>query len=444
MTVYDILEKKAAGRELTYDEINFFINGLCSGRIKDYQTSALIMAIFINGMADKELANLTLSMADSGDKIDLNDIEGIKVDKHSTGGVGDKTTLVIAPIIAACGGKIAKMSGRSLGFTGGTIDKLESIPGFRIALGRSEFINFVNKIGISIIGQTENIAPADKKIYALRDITATVNSIPLIASSIMSKKLASGADKILLDVKMGSGAFMNSYEDAIELAETMVRIGALNGKDTSAIITNMNRPLGNKIGNLNEIIEAVDTLKGEGPEDLTELCLMISSQMLCMAGLGSYSYCKSKAEEVISNGKAFNKFVEFVEAQNGDLGVIEYPEKYYKRPSRKDILASETGYLGFSSVAEIGKASVALGAGRATKESDIDYVAGIEFYKKPGDYVIKNDVICTVSSTDSEKFDLAEKILNESFCYLENKNNEDLLLGTVNIEHSLKEANDGK
>ena len=415
MHAYDILAKKAAKQELTPEEMKFFLDGVCNGTIPDYQTSALLMAIFLNGMTDRELASWTEIMAHSGDMVDLSAIDGIKVDKHSTGGIGDKTTVILGPIIAACGGKLAKMSGRGLGFSGGTIDKLESLPGFNTALSEEEFIRLVNTVGMAITGQTANVAVADKKLYALRDVTATVNSIPLIASSIMSKKLASGADKILLDVKVGSGAFMKTLEDGRKLAAAMVTIGEHNGRETVAILTNMNRPLGRCVGNLLEMQEAYRTLCGEGPADLTELCLWLSARMLSMAGLGDFDHCRAKAEKSLHDGSAAAKFREFVAAQGGDFRVIEHPETHYQAPASAVVAARESGYLTILSAETIGRASVALGAGRLTKEDPIDFTAGIVLDAAAGDAVEKGQAICHLYAADASRLEEAASILDAAF-----------------------------
>ena len=411
MRIYDVIEKKAAHHELTKEELQFFVEGLCSGKVPDYQAAALIMAMFLNGMSDQETADLTAVMADSGEHIDLSGIDGVKVDKHSTGGIGDKTTLIIGPIIAACGGKMAKMSGRGLGCTGGTIDKLESIPGFQTSLTQEQFIHNVNAIGMAVTGQTANVAPADKKIYALRDVTATVASIPLIASSIMSKKLASGADKLVLDVKMGSGAFVKDLDGAKKLAEMMVRIGEMNGRETVAVITNMNRPLGKRVGNLLEVQEAEQTLQGRGPEDLTEVCLCLAAQMLSLAGKGSYQACYEMAEATLKNGAAQAAFQSFIQAQGGAYDVIAHPERYYEKPAERTIHAKQSGYLQSLSAEEIGRASMMLGAGRETKDSRLDYTAGIVFHKNVGDAVDHGEALCTLYAQDSSRFQEAAAVL---------------------------------
>lgn len=403
MRIYDILEKKAAKRELSAVEMQFFIDNLCAGKIPDYQTSALLMAIFMGGMTDRELAAWTEIMARSGDMVDLSGIDGVKVDKHSTGGIGDKTTVILGPIIAACGGKLAKMSGRGLGYSGGTIDKLESIPGFRTALSEEAFRRLVNTVGMSVISQTANVAPADKKLYALRDVTATVNSIPLIASSIMSKKLASGSDKIVLDVKVGSGAFMKTPEDGRRLARAMVAIGEHNGRETVAILTNMNRPLGRRIGNLLEMQEAYETLCGRGPEDLSELCLWLAGKMLSMAGRGGFEDCRVQAEQAVQTGAAAAKFREFLAAQGGNADVLEHPNRYYPEPLCETVAAEADGYFAVRSAEQIGKASVVLGAGRLAKEDVIDFTAGIILDAAPGAPVRRGDPLCRLYAADAQK-----------------------------------------
>lgn len=419
LSIYNIIEKKANNHKLTYEEMEFFIQALCSGELPDYQTAALVMAIYINSMETDELSDFTKLMAVSGEQLDLSGIKGVKVDKHSTGGIGDKTTLIIGPIIAACGGKMAKMSGRGLGYSGGTIDKLEAIPSFKTALEKNEFISTVNELGMAITSQTADIAAADKKIYAIRDVTATVSSIPLIASSVMSKKLASGADKIVLDVKMGSGAFVKTMADAVELAETMVAIGNQNGKETVAFITNMNRPLGKNVGNLLEVQEAAATLRGEGPDDLTELCIWLAAQMLHLSGVDTIENCISKSKLSVQNGSAAAKFKEFVEKQGGIYDAIEDPERYYKKPERKLHYAKRSGYFSIVSSEAIGKASVLLGAGRIRQEDTIDYTAGIVLQASHGQYVEKGDLLFTAYAGNTEKFEPALPLLEEAYVILE-------------------------
>ena len=397
MRMYDLIEKKKHGEVLTNEEIKFMIDGYVGGEIPDYQMSAMLMAVWFNGMTDAEITELTKVMAHSGDMIDLSAIEGKKVDKHSTGGVGDKTTLIVAPIVAACGGKVAKMSGRGLGHTGGTVDKLEAIPGYRTALDRKEFFDTVNKCGLSLIGQSGNLAPADKKLYALRDVTATVDSIPLIASSIMSKKLAAGSDCILLDVKTGSGAFMKTLDDSIKLAQTMVAIGEGAGRRTVALITDIG------IGNSLEVIESMDVLKGKGPDDLTEVSLQLAANMLYLLEKGSLEECRKLAEKSIEDGTAFEAFCKMVKAQGGDDSVLRDYSKFAQAPYKKDILAERDGFITKMNAEAVGVTSVVLGAGRETKESDIDFSAGLILHKKYGDEVKKGDSLVTLSLADAEK-----------------------------------------
>ncbi len=414
MRIFDIITKKKHGCVLTDAEIEYMINKFVSGEIADYQMSAMLMAIWFKGMNDHELSVLTQVMAKSGDMIDLSSIKGKKVDKHSTGGVGDKTTLVIGPIVAACGGKVAKMSGRGLGHTGGTIDKMESIPGMRTSLSKEEFFDTVNKVGVSVIGQTGNLAPADKKMYALRDVTATVDSIPLIASSIMSKKLAAGSDCILLDVKTGSGAFMKTLDDSIELAQKMVAIGEHAGRKMAAIITDMDVPLGNAIGNSLEVIEVVNTLRGNGPKDLTEICLQLAANMLYLTEAGSLDECREMAQKAINDGSALNKFIAMVDAQGGDVAVLHDTDKFARAPYSKDVLADKDGYIVKMNAEECGVASVVLGAGRETKDSPIDFSAGIIINKKYGEYVKKGDSLATLYTSKKESLPQAEKMYKEA------------------------------
>lgn len=381
MRMYDIIHKKREGGELTTYEIHFFVQGYTQGEIPDYQASALLMAIFFRGMTQRETAALTLEMARSGDMVDLSSIPGVKVDKHSTGGVGDKTTLIAAPMAAACGIPIAKMSGRGLGFTGGTVDKLESIPGYRTALPEEEFFGIVNEVGISLIGQSGELAVADKKIYALRDVTATVDSLPLIASSIMSKKIAAGADAILLDVKAGSGAFMKTEQDALALAQTMVDIGAGAGKRTAALITDMNQPLGRTAGNAIEVAEAVETLHGNGPADLTELCIHLAGNMLWLADKGELSDCLAMAKATLADGSAFQKLRAMVQRQGGDVSYLDHPEQLPCAPAYA-VQAEQDGFVAAMQTEEIGAVAGMLGAGRERKEDKVDPAAGIRFVKK--------------------------------------------------------------
>ncbi|UYO31958.1 pyrimidine-nucleoside phosphorylase [Bacillus halotolerans] len=397
MRMVDIIIKKQNGKELTTEEIQFFVNGYTDGSIPDYQASALAMAIFFQDMSDRERADLTMAMVNSGETIDLSAIEGIKVDKHSTGGVGDTTTLVLAPLVAALEVPVAKMSGRGLGHTGGTIDKLEAIDGFHVELSKEEFIKLVNRDKVAVIGQSGNLTPADKKLYALRDVTGTVNSIPLIASSIMSKKIAAGADAIVLDVKTGAGAFMKTEEDAAELAKAMVRIGNKVGRQTMAVISDMSQPLGFAIGNALEVKEAIDTLKGEGPEDLHELVLTLGSQMVVLAKkAGTLDEARAKLEEVMKNGKALEKFKDFLKNQGGDSSIVDDPSKLPQAAYHIDVPAKEAGVVSEIVADEIGVAAMLLGAGRATKEDEIDLAVGIMLRKKVGDKVEKGEPLVTL------------------------------------------------
>ena len=409
MRMYDLISKKRDGGALTKEEMTHLIEGYVKGEIPDYQMSAFLMAVYFQGMTKEETAIMTDLVARSGDMVDLSPIEGIKVDKHSTGGVGDKTTLIVAPLAAACGVKVAKMSGRGLGHTGGTVDKLESIPGMRVSLEREEFFDIVRQTGICVIGQSGNLTPADKKLYALRDVTATVESIPLIAVSIMGKKLAAGSDCILLDVKTGSGAFMNRVEDSLALAQEMVSIGESAGRKTAALITNMDIPLGNNIGNSLEVIEAVETLKNQGPEDLTYVCLELAANMLYLAGIGHMEVCRTKVKEALESGAALQKFIDMVEAQGGDSSVIKDVSKFEKASIEKEVLSPYDGYITFMDTKECGIASCILGAGRETKEDIIDYSAGIILKKKTGDRIQKGDVLAVLYSNKEEKIQPAEE-----------------------------------
>jgi len=402
----DLIEKKRDGLELTSEEIQFIVENYTNGTIPDYQVSSLLMAIFFNGMTERERADLTMAMVHSGDVIDLHEIEGIKVDKHSTGGVGDTTTLVLGPLVAAVGVPVAKMSGRGLGHTGGTIDKLESVPGFTVEIAKEKFIQLVNDDKIAVIGQSGNLTPADKKLYALRDVTATVNSIPLIASSIMSKKIAAGADAIVLDVKTGAGAFMKTTEDAVELAQAMVNIGNNVGRNTMAVISDMSQPLGFAIGNALEVKEAIDTLQGNGPEDLTELCLALGSFMVMLAKkAATQEEARAMLEEVIANGEALKVFKTFLSAQGGDATVVDEPEKLPTAKYQIPLLAQTDGFVKELIADEIGTAAMLLGAGRATKDSIIDLAVGIMLHKKIGDSVKKGEPLLTIHSNmeDVEK-----------------------------------------
>ncbi|MDT3493656.1 pyrimidine-nucleoside phosphorylase [Bacillus toyonensis] len=411
MRMVDLIAKKRDGQALTTEEINFIIEGYTNGDIPDYQVSSLAMAIFFQDMNDQERADLTMAMVNSGDTIDLSAIEGVKVDKHSTGGVGDTTTLVLGPLVAALGVPVAKMSGRGLGHTGGTIDKLEAVPGFHVEIENDEFMRLVNENKIAVIGQSGNLTPADKKLYALRDVTATVNSIPLIASSIMSKKIAAGADAIVLDVKTGAGAFMKTDEDAKRLAEAMVRIGNNVGRNTMAVISDMSQPLGEAIGNALEVQEAIDTLQGKGPKDLEELCLTLGSQMVYLAGqASSLEDAREKLIEVMNNGKALESFKTFLSAQGGDASVVDDPSKLPLAQYKIEVEAKEEGYVSEIVADEIGTAAMLLGAGRATKESEIDLAVGLMLRKKVGDSVKKGDSLVTIYANRENVEDVKAKI----------------------------------
>ena len=404
MRMYDIILKKRANLPLTDEEIRFVIDGYVKGEIPDYQVSALLMTIVFNGMNARELGTLTLAMAQSGNMVDLSNIDGITVDKHSTGGVGDKTTLIIAPLVAASGGKVAKMSGRGLGHTGGTIDKMESIPNLKVSLEQDAFINQVNKIGLAVIGQSEGLAPADKKLYALRDVTGTVDSIPLIASSVMSKKLASGAQAILLDVKVGSGAFMKNIEDARELAKAMVDIGKKNGRSVKAILTDMDRPLGHAIGNALEIREVINTLKGHGPEDLTHECIIMAAHMLVLSRMCDYETALNRVQQALDSGVALERLRLMIEAQGGDSRVIDDDRVLTIGKFTYDVTSPQDGYITHMNTERCGIASVMLGAGRTVKDGPIDYSAGIVMHKKTGDAVSMGERIATLYASDESLF----------------------------------------
>ncbi len=413
MRMVDIIANKRDNKELSKEEIQFFVNGYTNGEIPDYQASALLMAVFFNDMTPDEAANLTMAMVNSGDQIDLSEIDGIKVDKHSTGGVGDTTTLVLAPLVAALDVPVAKMSGRGLGHTGGTIDKLEALKGFHVELSQEDFTKLVNENKVAVIGQSGNLTPADKLLYALRDVTGTVNSIPLIASSIMSKKIAAGADAIVLDVKVGDGAFMKTEEDAVKLAETMVRIGNDVGRRTMAIISSMEEPLGYAVGNANEVKEAIDTLKGEGPEDLTELSLTLASQMAVAGGKAKdLEEAREMLKAVIADGSALEKFKVFVNSQGGDGSLVEHPENLPAAEFHTEVVSEEEGYVEVIDAENIGVAASVLGAGRQTKEDEIDLSVGIMLKKKVGEYVNKGDVIAEIASSTKDVSDAADKIVS--------------------------------
>ncbi|MFA6800518.1 MAG: pyrimidine-nucleoside phosphorylase [Acholeplasmataceae bacterium] len=430
MRAIDLITKKRDGEVLSKDEISYLIEAYTKGNMPDYQMSALLMAIYFKGMNHEESTHLALAMRDSGDIMDLSGIKGIKVDKHSTGGVGDKVTLVLAPIVASLGAKVAKMSGRGLGHTGGTIDKLESIKGFHVELDPADFIKQVNDIGIAVVGQSGHIAPADKKLYALRDVTATVDIIPLIASSIMSKKLASGADAIVLDVKVGHGAFMKTEEDAKVLAQLMVDIGRLAGKKVTAILTNMNEPLGNKIGNALEVYEAIDALQGKGPKDLMEVVTVIASQLLIDAKIAKNNdESITLIKDSIESGKAYQKFVEFVVAQGGDKEALSHFGDYISKHTIP-VVSNKKGYVVDMDALSIGKAAMLLGAGRETKADIIDPSVGIEMHKKIGDFVHEGDVIATLY-VNQKGIEEAQKLVLDSLVFGDKKVEQKLIRGIV-------------
>lgn len=412
MRMYDLIKKKRDGGILTEQEIAYMIQGYTNGKIPDYQMSAMMMAMYYQGLNEKETLSLTMEMAHSGELLDLSAIHGVKVDKHSTGGVGDKTSLALTPMAAACGVKVAKMSGRGLGHTGGTIDKLESFAGFRTDITTEQFLSQVNRIGVAIMGQTADLAPADKKLYALRDVTATVDQMSLIASSIMSKKLAAGADAIVLDVKTGSGAFMKKEEDAEALAREMVRIGNGAGRKTTAVITDMDQPLGFAVGNALEVREAIDTLSGNGPEDFLELCLTLGSHMLLAAGKAdSEKQAREKLHGVIADGSALKKLADFVAAQGGDADMVYHPERLPRAAFTESVCAGSDGYISRIICDEVGICSLMLGGGRETKEDVIDLSVGIVFHKKKGDAVQSGDVVATLHANDKEKLAAAKSRL---------------------------------
>lgn len=415
MRMVDIITKKRDGYELSDEEISFFIKGYVDGKIPDYQVSALLMAIVFKGMSNREIVTLTDRMEHSGDVMDLSSIKGVKVDKHSTGGVGDKTSIALGPMVAACGAKLAKMSGRGLGHTGGTLDKLESIPGMKVFVSEEHFIKQVNDIGLAIIGQTASLVPADKKLYALRDVTGTVESTPLIASSVMSKKLASGSDCILLDVKFGNGAFMKNAQSAEELAKIMCKIGNALGRDTRAVLTDMDQPLGHAVGNALEIKEAIATLHGQGPKDFTDLCLRSGAIMLEQAKIAnSEEEGMEMLQKSIDDGSAFEKLKAMVKAQGGDVSYIEHPEKFPLAKHIVEVKANKSGYIKQIVALEIGESAMRLGAGRETFDDVIDMSAGIVLNKKVGDKVNKGDVLCVVH-TNKENFDDILKDIENSF-----------------------------
>ena len=411
MRMYDVIKKKRDGEALSAEEIRAFVEGYSKGEIPDYQAAALCMAIFFRGMSDEETTELTLAVRDSGERLDTSRIKGLRVDKHSTGGVGDKTSLVVAPIVASLGLTVAKMSGRGLGHTGGTIDKLEAIPGFCTGLPVDEFERIVNETGIAIVGQSATLAPADKMLYALRDVTATVDSMPLIASSIMGKKLAADDDCIVLDVKTGSGSFMKDLEDSRTLAKLMVAIGKRAGKRISALITDMDRPLGYAVGNSLEVVEAIEALQGKGPEDLVELSLALASQILFLADKGTLEECRALAEDAITSGRALDTFAKMVKAQGGDPEYIYHPEKFATAPYSREVKVTQSGYIASVDTEKYGLASLLLGAGRNTKEDAIDLTAGYMIQKKTGDYVNAGDTLAVLYTSNEALLDAAERTL---------------------------------
>lgn len=416
MNMYDLIIKKKRGEELSEEDIRYMITGYTNGKIPDYQMSAMTMAICFQGMTPEETKNLTLAMAESGDMLDLSAIDGIKVDKHSTGGVGDKTSLVLGPMVASLGVPVAKMSGRGLGHTGGTIDKLESFTGFHTSLSNEQFIKNVNEIHMAIVGQTADLAPADKKLYALRDVTGTVDQLSLIASSIMSKKLASGADAIVLDVKTGDGAFMKTLEDSVALAEAMVSIGKLAGRDVKAVISEMDQPLGNAVGNALEVKEAIETLRGNGPEDLVELVLTLGSYMVVAAKKApSIEEAREKLADSLRSGLALEAFKKFVVAQGGSAEEVMHPEKLPVANYIEEVTSEEEGYVAKIQTEEIGRISLLLGGGRETKESKIDLSVGLVLNKKHGDFVAKGDVLATIHANDFGKLEVAKERLRAAY-----------------------------
>ncbi len=439
MRMYDIIMKKRNGGELTTEEINFFIEGYTKGEIPDYQVSALMMAIYFQKMNKRETAELTQAMVESGEVMDLSSIHGIKVDKHSTGGVGDTTTLIVGPIVAAAGVPVAKMSGRGLGHTGGTIDKLESFEGFQVDLPIEKFIDNVNEIGIALAGQTANLAPADKKLYALRDVTATVDNLSLIAGSIMSKKIASGADAIVLDVKTGSGAFMKTEEDAFELAREMVDIGTHTGRNTIGVVTDMDQPLGFAVGNALEVKEAIDVLNGQGPKDLHDLCLTLASQMLV---LGEKAETDEEArailEEIIASGKGLDKLAAFVEAQGGDSEWVYNPDLLPTAVKQIPVLAPKDGFVKSIEAESVGIAALLLGAGRETKTSEIDLAVGIVLEKKIGDPVKAGEALAVLHVNDETKVEEATDRLLKAYGIAESAETPKLIKGIVRANETVK------
>lgn len=437
MNIVELIEKKRDKRELTKEEIGFFVRSVTEGSIPDYQISAFLMAVYLNEMTDAEISFLTEAMANSGDRVDLSYIKGIKVDKHSSGGVGDKATLAVAPMTAACGLPVAKMSGRGLGFSGGTIDKLESIPGFRTALTENEFVTFIKRDGIALMGQTKNVAPADKKLYALRDVTGTVESIPLIAASIMSKKLACGSDSIVLDVKCGSGAFMKSFERASLLAEKMVRIGQNNGRKVYALITDMDQPLGNAVGNALEVMEAIDTLKGKGPKDFTELCYVIGSFMLVAGNRAeNLSQARKLLENSVADGTALEKFRKFIENQGGDPDIIDNYSLLPQAHTVIEVKAPVSGAVTAINGEKIGTASLTVKAGRLTKEDKINHGTGIVLLAKIGDKIAVGQPIAKIYAPDEQSAAEAEKQVLSAYRFGESAEKKKILLGYIDEEGS--------
>lgn len=417
MNTVEIIHKKREGKELSSEEIRYLIQGYASGKIPDYQLSAWAMAVYFQGMTEREIADLTMAIVESGDVMDLSGIHGIKVDKHSTGGVGDTTTLVVAPLVAAAGVPVAKLSGRGLGHTGGTVDKLESIRGFSTEMSIENFANMVNRHQLAVMGQTTNLTPADKKLYALRDVTATVDSIPLIASSIMSKKIASGANAIVLDVKTGDGAFMKEEKDAIRLAEAMVSIGKHVGRTTVAVVSDMSQPLGYAVGNAIEVAEAIQTLRGQGPADLTELSLILGSHMLVLSQkYSSLQEARETLEHLIQSGKAVEKMKEFIAGQHGDPTVIDHPDRLPSPQQKIQLLANEGGYISEIHAEEVGLCAMLLGAGRMTKEDQIDHAVGVYLHRKVGDAVQKGEPLATLYVNRTDRLEEVKRRLLQAIC----------------------------
>jgi len=413
--MYDLIQKKKEGMALTAREIDFMVQGFTKGEIPNEQMSAFAMAVYFKGMSTEETAALTMAMANSGDTVDLTAVDGVKMDKHSTGGVGDKTTFIVMSIVASLGVKVAKMSGRGLGHTGGTLDKVEAIPGVRIEFESDEFLNIVRDIGACLAGQSADLAPADKRLYALRDVTATVDNVSLIAASVMSKKIASGADGIVLDVKTGSGAFMKSFEDSLELAKAMVDIGESCGRKMAALITDMNVPTGYAIGNALEVIEAIDVLKGRGPADLHDICIELSANMLHLATETAIQSCRERVKGQLENGEAFEKFVEIISAQDGDTKYLHDTTLFKKATITHEVIAPETGYISSMNAEGCGLASCMLGAGRLTVDDTIDYSAGIMLKFKTGDHVKKGDILATFHTNNKESLASAEEVFIKGF-----------------------------